>query len=141
MKFSTLIFRSLTFHARAHLGVMLGAAVGSAALIGALVVGDSVRISLREMALARLGRVDFAMASGDRLFRAQLGADILAPLHDPLKKPRVAGLLQLPGTASAQDGSARANHVQVLGVDKHFWELASLPPAFNDIAADMVALN
>ena len=58
----TLILRSLRFHARAHLGVVLGAAVGSAALVGALVVGDSVRESLRELALARLGRVEMAMA-------------------------------------------------------------------------------
>ena len=62
MTFWTLIRRGLTFHARAHLGVVLGAAVGSAALIGALVVGDSVRESLKDMALARLGRVETAMA-------------------------------------------------------------------------------
>ena len=43
----TLIRRSLRYHARAHLGVLLGATVGSAVLIGALLVGDSVRESLR----------------------------------------------------------------------------------------------
>ena len=58
----TLIRRSLRHHWRGHLGVLLGAAVGSAALIGALVVGDSVRGSLRETALQRLGWVDAAMA-------------------------------------------------------------------------------
>ena len=57
----TLIRRSLRFRARAHLGVILGAAAGSAALIGALLVGDSVRASLSDMALARLGKVDAAM--------------------------------------------------------------------------------
>ena len=56
MTFWTLIRRSLRFHARAHLGVVLGAAIGSAALIGALVVGDSVRESLTDMALRRLGK-------------------------------------------------------------------------------------
>ena len=52
----TLIWRSLRFHARAHVGALLGAAVGSAVLIGALVVGDSVRLTLRDRALERLGR-------------------------------------------------------------------------------------
>ena len=33
-----LILRSLRFHWRAHLGVVLGAAVGSAALIGAVCI-------------------------------------------------------------------------------------------------------
>src|SRR5437867_8529099 len=67
-----LIRRSLRFHARAHFGVVLGAAIGSAALIGALLVGDSVRQSLREQALARLGGTYFAMSSGDRFFKEHL---------------------------------------------------------------------
>jgi hypothetical protein len=56
-----LIVRSLTFHIRSHLGVILGAIIGSAALIGALVVGDSVRGSLHDLALARLGNVTVAL--------------------------------------------------------------------------------
>ena len=47
MTTSTLIVRSLRFHARAHLGALLGATVGSAVLIGALVVGDSVQVEIR----------------------------------------------------------------------------------------------
>ncbi|MDB6023493.1 MAG: hypothetical protein JWQ04_3350, partial [Pedosphaera sp.] len=81
MTFWTLIVRSLRFHARAHLGVLLGAAVGSAALVGALVVGDSVSESLRELALLRLGRVDVALAANDRLFRAQLADELAPPSH------------------------------------------------------------
>src|SRR5439155_7363902 len=68
MTYRTLILRSLRFHARAHLGVILGVAVGSAALIGALAVGDSVRGSLRELALQRLGNIHYAMAPQDRFF-------------------------------------------------------------------------
>lgn len=136
MTFWTLILHSLRFHARAHLGVVLGAAVGSTALIGALVVGDSVRESLHEMALQRLGRADVALAANDRLFRAQLADEI-----HPLETSRSAAVLQLPGTASAQDASARANHVQILGVDAHFWQLANKPPAFTNLPTDAVALN
>ena len=130
----TLILRSLRFHVRAHLGVVLGAAVGSAALVGALVVGDSVRESLRDLALARLGRVNLALASNDRLFRAQL-ADEMSPTTN------LAAVLQLPGTASAQDGSARANHVQILGVAESFWKLANQPPSLGDLPADAVVMN
>src|SRR5436309_7368554 len=68
----TLIRRSLRFHARAHFGVVLGAAIGSAALVGALVVGDSLRGSLKQMALSRLGRVSFALNTKDRLFQTDL---------------------------------------------------------------------
>src|SRR5690242_18047708 len=73
MTFSTLIRRSLQFHARAHLGVVLGAAVSGAALIGALIVGDSVRESLRQHALRRLQNIHYAMVTGDRFFRQDLG--------------------------------------------------------------------
>ncbi len=116
MKFSTLIVRSLRFHARAHLGTLLGAAVGSAVLIGALVVGDSVRESLRTMALQRLGRTEFALASNDRFFREKLTDDL-----KPNLKKWGAPVLQIPGIAANSDGSARANRVQILGVDGRFW--------------------
>jgi ABC-type lipoprotein release transport system permease subunit len=126
----TLIRRSLRFHWRGHLGVLLGAAVGSAALIGALVVGDSVRGSLRETALQRLGWVDAAMAPADRFFTQQL-AEKLNP-RDPSvttgqPSAHVVALLKLPGTAARQDGSARANQVNVLGVPEDFWNESARP--------------
>ena len=80
MTLRTLIGRSLRFHWRGQVGVVLGAAIGSAALIGALVVGDSVRQSLRDLALQRLGGIDFAMDTGDRLFRARLAEMLSATL-------------------------------------------------------------
>ncbi|MDB6067823.1 MAG: hypothetical protein JWR26_4031, partial [Pedosphaera sp.] len=118
------------------LGVVLGAAVGSAALIGALVVGDSVRESLHELALARLGRVSTALASNDRFFRSQLADGI-----NPSEKSLAAPVMQLAGTATTDDASARANHVQILGVDAKFWQLANQHPAFADLPPDAVVLN
>ncbi len=132
----TLIRRSLSFHARAHLSVLLGAAVGSAALVGALVVGDSVRGSLQNMALSRLGRVQVALPAGDRFFRAELADQIQASTEN-----QSAAVMQLAGTAAFQDGSARANHVQILGVDERFWKLANQPPSFGKLPPDSVVLN
>jgi len=87
----------------------VGATVASTILVGALAVGDSVRGSLREFALQRLGHINFALATGDRFFREQLAEDLQTPLKVP-----VAPVLQLLGTASRSDGEARANRVQVL---------------------------
>ncbi len=124
MTLRTLITRSLRFHWRGHLGVLLGAAVGSAALIGALVVGDSVRLSLRELALQRLGWVDAAMTPHDRFFTHEF-AQKLNPF-DPRETgeqahAHAASLLRLPGTAARQDGGARANLVNVIGATPAFW--------------------
>lgn len=127
MTSARLILQSLRHHWRAHLGVVLGSAVGSAALIGALLVGDSVRLSLREMALSRLGGIDFAAASNDRFFRDALATDFQSGATNAV---RAAALLQLSATASRPDGSARANQVQVLGVDDHLRAVHPLFPGF-----------
>ena len=134
MSLWTLILRSLRHHARAHFGVLLGATVGSAVLIGALLVGDSVRGSLRDMALKRLGAIVTALTSGDRLFRAELATD-----------PRLAAapVLALPGTANSSDGTHRANRVHVYGVEENFWKLAQPIPfaTATTTASNGVVLN
>lgn len=140
MNLFTLIRRSLTFHARSHIGVLLGAAIGSAALIGALVVGDSVRISLKEMALSRLGKTQLAMASGDRFFRTELEGEMQPQVTED-SGIQFASAIQVQGTANSVDSSARANHVQVLGVAPSFWAFADQPPSFDSIPDGAVVLN
>ncbi|MBI4325784.1 MAG: FtsX-like permease family protein, partial [Chloroflexi bacterium] len=153
----TLIRRSLSFHARAHFGALLGAAVGSAVLVGALVVGDSVRESLRQMALVRLGIIDYAIHTGDRFFLASLDQRLLAnakrsgvPIDrttprytyrdDSIWKKSSATALLLSGVAARQDGSARANRVNVLGVEAPAWprfaNWAALSKGFSRRLAD-----
>src|SRR5688572_30905530 len=117
-----LIWRSLAHHARSHLGVVLGAAVGSAALIGALLVGDSIRGSLRDMALARLGEVTVAMESGDRFFRDKLADEFTFG---------AAPIAQVAGTAARSDGEVRANNVQVIGIDERLAEVTKKYPKFS----------
>jgi ABC-type lipoprotein release transport system permease subunit len=59
-----LIFRNLWFFRAGSLAVVLGMAVGTAVLAGSLMVGDSVRESLRKLAVERLGPVDYTMVAG-----------------------------------------------------------------------------
>ncbi len=108
------VLRSLRFYWRTHLGVLAGVAVACAILTGALVVGDSVRFSLRKLALARLGRVTYAVATGDRYFREQLADETGA-----------VPVLMARGIVSLPDGSARANNAQIVGVDARFWRLGA----------------
>src|SRR5262245_46440716 len=63
-----LLFRNLLFHRRGNLAVLLGVAVGAAVITGALLVGDSLRGSLRDYALRRLAWVDAALVA-PRFFR------------------------------------------------------------------------
>src|SRR5882672_5366232 len=138
MTFKTLIVRSLRFHWRGHLGVLLGAAVGSAALIGALVVGDSVRLSLRELALQRLGWVDAAMAPSDRFFDQSLAQNIWHGVAPEYRRATAA--MRLPATLARQDGTARANSIQAIGVGPDFWS-DSARANFTPIPPRSVVLN
>ena len=54
------LIQSITHYWRINLAVLLAAAVATAVLTGALLVGDSVRGSLRDLTLERLGNIDGA---------------------------------------------------------------------------------
>jgi hypothetical protein len=122
MSFGRLLLRNLFFHWRGNLAVFLGVAVGTAVLVGALLVGDSLRGSLRDLTLQRLGGVDQALVAG-RFFREDL-AD-----KDKLKAERVAPALLLQGSLSTKgEGPVhRAGRVTVLGVDDRFWPEGDVP--------------
>lgn len=146
MTCATFLCRSLRFYFRSHLGVILGSAVGSAALIGALVVGDSVRASLRAMALARIGPITWAIASQDRFFRDRLADDLAAATKSDGGAPlplavEVVPAMQLAGTAVRADGSARANRVQILGIDSRWQRLVPPCPVFPSNTVEAVLLN
>ena len=108
-----LVVRNLAYHARGNLAVLLGVAVGSAVLTGALLVGDSLRGSLRARVERQLGGID-AVAFFPRPVRADI-ADGLPGT--------VAPVLLLPGSVQAGGDPATApalGHVTVLGVDDRF---------------------
>ena len=121
MRRGTLAAVSLRFYWRANLGVLLGATLATAIIVGALAVGDSVRESLRAVAVARLGSVQFALNSQSRFFRQELADGISSEL-----KAAVAPVILLRGTAT--NGDNRAGRIQVVGVDDRFWPMAPSPP-------------
>ncbi len=111
-----LIRRSLRYHWRIHFAVALGVATATAVLAGALVVGDSVRGSLRHLALDRLGRIDDALIA-DRFFRRQLAEQIAAePTFRPAFDRSLPAIL-LEGSVKNLNPrhSARAGQVTIVG--------------------------
>jgi putative ABC transport system permease protein len=126
--------RTVAFHARSHALALLGLAVAAAVITGSLVIGDSVRGSLRDTALARIGRVDAAVVGNGRFVRDALAARLAGKLPGAT----VAPVLQLRGLAA--NGERRANAIQVCGVDAAFWRLAPTPHALA-LKKGEVALN
>jgi len=128
--------RSLGFYWRTNFGVLLAVMVSAVVLTGALVIGDSVRYSLKMMVKARLGKTQLALIPQNRFFRAEL-ADDLAKELDTI----VAPLLQLRGLIANGDGAKRANRIEVLGVDGRFFEIGMAQNPLGDSPNQAIALN
>jgi len=63
MRIATLIRRNLAYFWRTNVAVVFGVATAVAVLAGAVVVGDSVRASLRDLVLNRLGKTDVLISA------------------------------------------------------------------------------
>lgn len=125
MKASTLLRRSLRHYWRTNLAVIVGVAIAVAVLAGALMVGVSVRASLRDLVLQRLGNADRAIVS-QRFFREEL-----APAFG-----KATPLVVAEGFVAGQESGRRASRVQVYAVDERFWQFHGLErvktPAANE---------
>lgn len=123
MTLPRLMLLSLRRFWRTNLGVMLGVALASTVITGALIVGDSMRYTLQRAADQRLGNISHAVITGERFMSDRM---------DDGYGEHAAGVMLLTGVASSPDGQARANDIAVIGIDKnfkHLMPLASAPEA------------
>jgi ABC-type lipoprotein release transport system permease subunit len=121
-----LLLRSLRHHRGVFLAVALGVAVGTAVLAGALIVGDSVRGSLRGLTLDRLGEIDHALVA-DRYFREALADNLAESGRFPAAFDKAAPALLLRGSVEAAESGSRASSVSLIGADERFWSLFTAP--------------
>ncbi|MBD3674246.1 MAG: ABC transporter permease [Planctomycetaceae bacterium] len=118
-----LILKSLLYYWKTNFAVLLGVVAGAAVIGGALVVGDSVRESLRQLTLKRLGDVDYALES-PRFFREELADEIETGSQSELI---IAPALSLSSALQYEEESTkqthRANQVGLWGVEQEFWSM------------------
>ena len=117
------MLRALRHYWRINLAVLFAAAVNSAVLTGALLVGDSVRGSLADLTLDRLGQIELAVVA-ERFFRAELADEVATAIgtgeDHAANLESVAPALLLRGSVVQADTRARASHVGVYGIDERF---------------------
>ena len=111
MRTRTLVLRNLSYYWRTNLAVILGVATAVAVLSGALLVGDSVRASLRDLVLQRLGKTE-AVATSAQFFREQLAAEV----------PDSVPIIALQGIVTHEKDGRRAAGVSIYGIDERFWK-------------------
>src|SRR5262249_44093847 len=100
----------------------------TAVLTGALLVGDSVRGSLRSLVLERLGRIDYALVS-EKFFREDLAHDLNA-----------VPAITTSATAVVQNSGARATNITVHGIDSRmnsFYDANPIPGMLTKTAGQL----
>lgn len=113
------IIKSLRYFSKQHLALFLAVLITTAVLTGALIVGDSVRLSLKKNVDQRLGKVGMVMDAGDRFVNNNLAIKIANDLQI-----KTAALLSIRGMAIHSSEQKRHNNIQVLGVDSNFWSFS-----------------
>jgi len=122
MRTAQFIRRNLSYFWRTNLAVVFGVATAVAVLAGALLVGDSVRASLRDLVVQRLGNTDqLIMSQG--FFREQLAADIQShPQFNNGGFRATCPLIAVAGSVTHEKSRRFSAGVQVYGVDERFWK-------------------
>ena len=128
--------QSLGFYWRTNLGVLLTVVVSTAILTGALVVGDSVRYSLRMMVRSRLGNTQLALVPQNRFFTAGLANELADEMSTT-----AAPLLRVRGMIADGNDKRRANRIEVLGVDERFFTIGTAQNPFGNDREEGVVLN
>ncbi len=134
--------RASVFFWRSHVAVAFGVAAATAVIVGALVVGDSVRNSLRGLVLDRLGNIQSILHA-----RTYFHPDILRSIQSASSTSSSGpAFLILAATVEKRSGSNvnRATQVQLIGVEASFWKNAPnkhLDTMPADLDVDEIAIN
>lgn len=129
------VIQSLRYYRKLNLSVVLGIALSTAILIGALVVGDSVRYTLQYIVKQRLGKTSRVITAGERLFSKQLALAIARQAG-----AETSALLRSNGFGVLGGGENRVNQLAIWGVDSLFGHFGEKPFAFN-LKENEVAIN
>lgn len=137
---TAVIFRSLRHHWRINFAVALGVAATTAVLTGALLVGDSMRGSLRDLTLDRLALVDHILVA-NRFFREELAAEAAKANGFDQNFTAALPAILLQTTIEDPDSDRRAAQVTTLGVGDDFFKQLDPSREYPQLAYDTIVLN
>ncbi|QDT13272.1 FtsX-like permease family protein [Planctomycetes bacterium K23_9] len=105
---------------RVSAAVALGVATATAVIVGALLVGDSMRGSLRALTVERLGSIDSVLIPGAFFESQGIAKDDVDPVALVLFS---SGVVESSDQDDSTQTIRRAGNVQIVGCDDDFWEL------------------
>ena len=140
MTLLALVRRNIVHFWPTNLAVIGGVAVAVAVLAGALLVGSSVRASLRSLALERLGAIDQVVTSLG-FVREELAAELLDAEGMGGAFGGAAPIVAVEGFVTHQSSGRRASGIQVYGVDHRFWTFHGLDAAPRELGRNDVLVS
>lgn len=130
------ILKTFLHYFKANLLVALGVAVAAMILTGSLVIGDSVRYSLKQATFYRLGNTTHQVSVTERYFRTEMAAE----LESANPELKATPILLLEGMAVSGGGELRANKVQVVGVNNDFDKISN-HSLFSELTGNEIAIS
>ena len=140
MTLLALVRRNVVHFWPTNLAVIAGVAVAVAVLAGALLVGSSVRASLRVLALERLGAIDQVVTSLG-FVREELAGELLEAEGMAASFGGAAPIVAVEGFVTHQASGRRASGIQVYGVDHRFWTFHGLDAAPRELGRNDVFVS
>ena len=125
MSINKLILKSAWFYRKLNLTIIFGIALSTAILVGALIIGDSVKYSLQQITVQRLGKTSQVVTAGERLFGQQLATELAEKTG-----AETAALLRANGFGVIDGGELRINQLAVWGVDATIGNFTNFPELF-----------
>jgi hypothetical protein len=122
MKRLGLLLRNLAFYRHTNLPIVAGAAIAAAVLSGALLVGQSVRESLRQLLYERIGATEY-LVTAEHFFSEDLAARLTPGIDS-------CPIIYLKGSLFREKTGVRSHAVNVYGVDDRFWKFHVSPRIF-----------
>ena len=132
---SQFVLKSIWHYRKLNLTVVMGIALCTAIILGALIIGDSVQFSLQQITTQRLGRTSLVVTTGERLFGKHLSEEIS-------KKSGIetTSLLRSTGIAVIDGGKFQLNQLAVWGVEPGLDYFSDQPGTF-DLKGNEAAIN
>ena len=136
----SLIVATLRFRKGVTLAIAVGVATATAVIVGALLVGDSMRGSLRALTIERLGTIEAVLAPGQFF-----PIESVSLRGDADSATRTSVILFHGGSVERKtdrDHIRRIGGVQILGIDANFWDfdVTGIDPDI-ELDDDSVLLN
>lgn len=120
LSLTRMIWAGMRHSWRVSASVALGVATATAVIVGALLVGDSMRGSLRALTVERLGKTEIAISPGRFFDPNGITEQGVQPI------PLImfdSGIVESRDAQSGTGTIRRAGSVQIIGCDDSFWQL------------------